>query len=1219
MTDQASAPTTSRNLTKRLAVIFYADASQYTRLTRLDEERTHTALVAKLDLLASVIRRNAGNPVQTAGDSLLAEFSTLRGAVTSAVEAQKELAELAAKTEGVDPLKFRIGINIGDVIVARDTIYGDGVNLAERLQGLARPGEIYVSEAVYRAIEDSAPWRFRYIGEHSVKNIDKPVRAYRLSEVGEADQGSAAATSLDGSSYVTVVSGTLNNNEVLERTRDLEQVHRILNQMGESFGECIARFGGTPHPSSVHEFTAVFGAPESRDNDPERAIRAALDFVGAVGELGEREGVELALGVGIDCGEAIVSASSRSGPRVTGMPMSTAGRIARASRESQVLISQRLRDAIASRFACEDEEELVVGSGEQIDRLRVWKVAGPSHLSELETSKFVGRRRELRQMEGILNSTLEDGSGGVVYIRGEAGIGKTTLLRQLTTLAGTMGYQCHVSSVSDFGVHKGYDALGSLLLSLLDIGRERNVHAIESSVVDALEDGLLHNDEQTYLYDILQLPQPPSLKMYLDATDDAQRERGRGSLTASVVRRAAERSPVVVALEDVHWADNFLLSVLAEIASAVRDHPVVLVMTSRLEHDPLDASWRGKMSANSLLTLDLGPLRATEAWELATDITDGDESFVQECIQSAGGNPFFLVQLLRRDREAAGLEIPVSILGVIRWRMDRLAKVDKTAVQAASVIGRRFSDSMLRFILDERDYDLARLVDGRLVRADGDEFRFDHDLIRESANRSLLSTQRRHFHKRAADFLVGRDTALRAQHLERAEDPEAPRAYLEAAREHANHHRNSQALALIERGLTLVTDRADRFELTCLQGQLKAAIGEMKDSTIALNKAFELAATDVERSRLLLSLAGNLALTDNYPRAFEMLADAEAVFQRHGLVEQLAALHCLRGNLHFPQGNIERCYDEHSLALQYAVAAKSPEAQARALSGLGDAEYARGRMQSAGEQFRKCVDLAVNNGLGRIEVENRHMIASCSHYLISLDRALTEGQEALEAALRASHHRAELCSHSCLSVIQFDRGQLEDVIDHVDRAQQLAISLGARRFEPLNLTFKAKVSRLRGERAAAAKLIDIALTISREVGMAYNGPRVLSELALISQDSSTRWKALEEGEAILRTGCIGSNHLWFYRDAIQVALEERDFEAIGHYVNGLQAYTGSEELPWARFLCEWGRLLNDAAGGSRDPSVGRRLEKLCDQAEAAGMRLLAGQMRETGLLHLTSA
>jgi class 3 adenylate cyclase len=209
----------------------------------------------------------------------------------------------------------------------------------------------------------------------------------------------------------------LNKSDVLERARDLEQVHRIVNQMGESFGECIARFGGTPHPSSVHEFTAVFGAPETRDNDPERAIRAALDFAGAVGELGERQGVELALGVGIDCGEAIVSTSSRSGPRVTGMPMTTARRIARASGESQVVISQRLRDSIASRFACE-EEELVVGSGQQTERLRVWKVAGPSDLGKLGTSKFVGRRRELRQVEGILNSSLEDGGGGVVYIRG---------------------------------------------------------------------------------------------------------------------------------------------------------------------------------------------------------------------------------------------------------------------------------------------------------------------------------------------------------------------------------------------------------------------------------------------------------------------------------------------------------------------------------------------------------------------------------------------------------------------------------------------------------------------------------------------------------------------------------------------------------------------------------------------------------------------------------
>jgi hypothetical protein len=116
-----------------------------------------------------------------------------------------------------------------------------------------------------------------------------------------------------------------------------------------------------------------------------------------------------------------------------------------------------------------------------------------------------------------------------------------------------------------------------------------------------------------------------------------------------------------------------------------------------------------------------------------------------------------------------------------------------------------------------------------------------------------------------------------------------------------------------------------------------------------------------------------------------------------------------------------------------------------------------------------------------------------------------------------------------------------------------------------------------------------------------------------------RWKALEEGQAILRSGCIGSNHLWFYRDAIQVALEERDFEAIGHYAKGLQAYTASEELPWARLLCEWGRLLNEAAGPRSDPSAGRRLEKLCDQAEAAGMRLLAGQMRQAAVPQLTSA
>ncbi len=167
-------------LERRLSAILYADVAEYSRLTGEDEERTHRTLSASLDHFSESIRSHNGTVVHYAGDAILAEFTTVTEALGCAVATQRDLLQRDAANPDSPSVRFRIGINLGEVIVDRDDIYGDGVNIAARLEGLADAGGICISESVYAAIGNKLPFDYEFMGEQKVKNIAEPVRAYSV-------------------------------------------------------------------------------------------------------------------------------------------------------------------------------------------------------------------------------------------------------------------------------------------------------------------------------------------------------------------------------------------------------------------------------------------------------------------------------------------------------------------------------------------------------------------------------------------------------------------------------------------------------------------------------------------------------------------------------------------------------------------------------------------------------------------------------------------------------------------------------------------------------------------------------------------------------------------------------------------------------------------------------------------------------------------------------
>ncbi len=168
------------DVTRKLAAIVYADVAGYSRLTGADEEGTHKTLSVYLDAITARIENHGGQVLHYAGDAILAEFASVVTAVTCAVDVQRDLAARNKDITEDRRVEFRIGVNMGDVIVDRDELYGDGVNIAARLESLADPGGICISGTVYDQVKSKLALDFDSLGAKTLKNINDPVTVYKV-------------------------------------------------------------------------------------------------------------------------------------------------------------------------------------------------------------------------------------------------------------------------------------------------------------------------------------------------------------------------------------------------------------------------------------------------------------------------------------------------------------------------------------------------------------------------------------------------------------------------------------------------------------------------------------------------------------------------------------------------------------------------------------------------------------------------------------------------------------------------------------------------------------------------------------------------------------------------------------------------------------------------------------------------------------------------------
>lgn len=960
--------------------------------------------------------------------------------------------------------------------------------------------------------------------------------------------------------------------------------------------EIVAEFGGSVDKHIGDAVMALFGAPLAHEDDCWRAVAAADALQRSMPALSARFGRPLAAHVGIALGEVVageIGGSLRRDYTVLGDTVNLAARLVSIAGPGEVLLSDSAARILGGRARIVD-----VGMRELkgiADRQRVWRVedlvAAGAPAGRLP---FVGREVESAQAIAVVDAA---DPGIMLHFHGEAGIGKSRMLSELLAKMESRDFICIMARNLDFGAARSQAPLRVIAA------------ALDGQAPDWAQSATVDAGWRAALHDVLERPVPADLAVPYAAMEDAKRAALRIEAVAGLACAVAARKPVAISIEDLHWANPSTNSLVGALAQATVRSRILLLTTSRPQGDPIDASFRREVGGAVVTAIQLGPLRpeATRRLAIAAS-TAADKAAAERFALRSGGNPLFLEQLALNAAEVEAASLPGSIRGLVQARLDRLARPDRTALQAASVLGQRFPLAALRTLIEEPTYDPRPVMDAGLVVHDGDYLMFSHALIQEATYASLLNDSARRLHRLAADWYGDNEPDLRAEHFDRAGDPAAAAAYRVASERLRAAGRIALALDRARRGLELAGESDQFVPLSLLTGHLMLDLGMSHEALTRFRNVLGVVTDDAQLAEAEFGLASAMRITDDLAGAEQAVQRSQAAAERSRHIELESRCHHLRGNLLFPLGRVDECMAEHRVALGLAERAQSPELVARALGGLADAFYAQGRMRSARDALERCISAARTAGAAGVEIANRPMAAFAESCMLQLDRSRELAEEARVLAVQAQNRRAELIALHGLMVAAIEAEEPEAGLPHVARSQQIVTELGAWRFEAENLIFAAQLEHAAGRPEVAAQMAREAVSLCREHAMAYLGGIVLGIGAAVADNAAERDAWLEKGDALLSVPTLGHNHLFFRRYAIDASFKAGRAEEMRRHAHALQAYVAAEPNPLTDLVCHRALLLADVVDGRTTPAARAELSQLAERTTRAGYRQLARAM-----------
>src|SRR5215211_5534197 len=567
------------------------------------------------------------------------------------------------------------------------------------------------------------------------------------------------AAAADERKVATVLFADLVGSTELGGAEDPERTRAILDRFYEAMAAEISFAGGTLEKFVGDAVMAVFGAPAAQEDHAERALHAALAMRRRLEEL---FGGVLQLRIGVNTGEVVVGAAREGGSFVTGDAVNVCKRLEENVEPGGILVGERTAATVRGAFEFGEPERIEAKGkegGVACRRLvRALSLMRPRGVGGLR-STFVGRETELELLETTYRRVVEAGEPHLVTLMGDAGIGKTRLVRELWDRLGGRpeGPLRRTGRCLPYGHAITYRALAEILKEHFGI--------LESDAPEVVRARLGPREQLG-----LTLGLEPAEEMH----PLAAREALHDAWVDFLGELAAER-PAVVLVEDLHWAEEPLLDLLERLARDVHA-PLLLMGTARPELFERRPAWGGGRRNASLLWLE--PLSSEDSARLVDEELAGalPERLRSLVVERAEGNPFFGEELIGTlvDRGllertnggwtvhelAHGFEVPDSVQAVLAARIDLLPPLEKSALQAASVVGRVFWEQALQQLLSGAEPDLALLEDRDFIRgragssmAGQREYAVKHALTREVAYASVPKARRARLHAALAEWV----------------------------------------------------------------------------------------------------------------------------------------------------------------------------------------------------------------------------------------------------------------------------------------------------------------------------------------------------------------------------------------------------------------------------------------------------------------------------------
>jgi adenylate cyclase len=880
----------------------------------------------------------------------------------------------------------------------------------------------------------------------------------------------------------------------LSASLDAESVFKLINDLLGRLMVCVQRYDGLVDKFTGDGLMAVFGAPIAHENDSELAIRAALDMEEAAAEFEHiaraRLGAPVRIRIGIHSGPVvagILGTEDQAAYTVIGESVNLAERLESLARPSSILVSARVYQQTRAHFNFQSMGMTQVKgvaqpmavyevTGSRSEPLPTWGVAGV-------TAILLGRDTELRQLCDLSEAFLSDGRGRLVTLEGEAGQGKSRLVAEwLSTLTPEQAHVWYGRGLP-YTQGVGYGVFRALLQDAI-----RSRHPLGSSQDEGDWDDEVSENLRPFLRRMLGL----AVSDEQEALRQLEPERVK-QLTVLALREwalgEARRQPVVLVVEDAHWADDLSRDALQSLVNVIHEAPVLLCVTARPRPEaPLDlALLQAEESADTPLRLDLklSPLSTEHSRALLGHLVDLDnmpDHLVNTILTRAEGNPFYIEEFVRMlvEKEVLRLgdgqwqmastvewqtlEVSATLRGLMMARVDRLPENLRHVLRDAAVIGVQF-DAQLLGEVERRLHGtgnvlplLERLTDLGLLeerpQANERVYAFRHVLTQETIYGSLLRSQRPTLHRTIAecieylyaDDLRSHSEAL-ALHFDRAYVRAKAMRYALLAGERARERfANREAIEYYSRALQLSQHLdgygSERWQGAIGLGEVLQHVGEY-DEAIACYQAaleeWENAAPEA-RAWTMLRLGqvwdkrGELEEAEGWLR--QGLAQLSQAQTR--LPELRAQIYSELGWLGLRRGDVATARDWLGQGLDLVGFANHYDVLASIFDRLGAVHFHRSEWQEATKCFERALEHRDHLGDVVGYARSLNNLARTKWASGDWEGALADYKQAVDLYERIGQVEGLAQAYANLGVLYTDRGEWAEAKDNLERSLEIA-------------------------------------------------------------------------------------------------------------------------------------------------------------------------------------